>query len=857
MLLTTSSLIAWADHITGGEMYYTYAGNSNGVYTYRVTLKLFMRCNSGRQFPDPAVMSVFNKTNNARVQDISVQISSRETISLTNQDPCITNPPDVCYEVAYYYFTVNLPASAQGYIIACEVNYRIRGINNLSAGSQVGATYTCDIPAETDAVNHGAHFTGSDLVVVCADNYFSYSFGAEDADNDKLIYSFCGAYMSTTGGVNGVPAGNPPYSPLPYAYPEFSETSPLGSKVNIDPATGLISGIAPVQGIYVVTVCVAEIRNGIQIAVQRKDLQINITDCSIAAASLEDDYMLCGNTRSITIANRSTSPLIVSYDWAVFNPAGTTIFTTNNAALQYTFPVNGTYTVQLIVNKGQACSDTDRTKVYVYPGLEPNFTATGVCISKTTLFNDETTVVSGSVNSWNWDFGEPTSISDVSDLQNPSYNYPFTGDKLIRLIVTTTDGCRDTLSKTISIIDKPPISLAFRDTLICLNDQLPLLAQGTGIFTWSPSSFISATNIGNPVVSPPATTLYYVELNTDGCINRDSVRVRVVDHVSLQPMNDTTICSGDTIRLRLISDGLQYAWTPAAQLNNPTVQSPDAFTATATQYQVTATIGGCTASTAILVTPVPYPIAKAGADTVICYNTPASLHSFTDGNSWSWSPAAYLSNASLQAPLAYPPRSTAFVFTAYESTRGCPKPARDTIIVTVLPKIIPSAGSDTVVITGQPLQLLASGGESYLWSPAFSLSANNIANPVATFREAADLLRYKVDVYNSAGCSDSAFVSVKVFATIPTIFVPTAFTPNSDGRNDRLLPVMAGMQRMDYFNIYNRWGQLVFSTSVNGYGWDGRINGQLQGTNTYIWMVKATDYRGQPYFNKGMVTLVR
>jgi gliding motility-associated-like protein len=857
LLLTTSSLIAWADHITGGEMYYTHAGSSNGLHTYHVTLKLFMRCNSGRQFPDPAVMSIFNKTNGSRVQDISVQISGRETISLVNQDACITNPPEVCYEVAFYQFTVNLPGSAQGYTIASEVNYRIRGINNLSVGSQVGATYTCDIPAETDALNNSAHFTGSDLVVVCADNYFSYSFGAEDTDDDKLVYSFCGAYMSTTGGVNGVPAGNPPYSPVPYAYPAFTETAPLGPKVNIDPATGLITGIAPVQGIYVVTVCVAEIRNGVQIATQRKDLQINITDCSIAAASLEEDYMLCGNTRSITIANRSTSPLIVSYDWSVFNPAGTSIFTTNNSALDYTFPVNGTYTVQLIVNKGQACSDTDRAKVYVYPGLEPNFDAAGVCITKATLFTDHTTVISGSVNSWTWDFGEPGSIDDVSTDQHPSYNYPATGDKFIRLIVTTTDGCRDTLDKTISIIDKPPIGLAFTDTLICLNDQLPLLANGTGVFTWSPGNFISATNIANPVVSPPVTSWYYVELNTDGCINRDSVRVRVVDHVTLQPMNDTTICSGDTIRLRLVSDGLQYAWTPAAQLINPAIQNPDAFTANTTQYQVTATIGGCSANTAIRVTTVPYPLAKVGADTVICYNTPASLYSFTDGDSWSWSPATYLSNAGLQAPLAYPPRSTAFVFTAYESTRGCPKPSRDTVIVTVLPKIVPSAGSDTVVITGQPLQLHASGGEAYSWSPAFSLSANNIPDPVALFREPAELLRYKVDVYNSAGCFDSAFVSVKVYGTLPTIFVPTAFTPNSDGRNDRLLPVMAGMQKMDYFNIYNRWGQLVFSTSINGYGWDGRINGQLQGTNTYIWMVKATDYKGQSYFNKGMVTLIR
>lgn len=857
LFLTASSLFAWADHITGGEMYYTYTGTSGSGYTYNVTLKLFMRCNSGRQFPNPAVMSVFNKGTAARIQDINVNISDRQTVSLITQDACITDPPTVCYEVAYYHFTVTLPGSPEGYIIASEVNYRIRGINNLAPGVQVGATYTCDIPGTTNAANNSAHFTGSDLVVVCADNYFSYSFAAQDFDSDKIVYSFCGAYQSSTGGVNGVPAGNPPYTPVPYNFPAFSEVSPLGPQVSIDPATGMITGNAPEEGIYVVTVCATEIRNGVAIAVQRKDLQINITSCSIAASSLDNDYMLCGNTRSISINNRSTSPLIVSFDWSVFNPAGTSIFTTNTTTLDYTFPANGTYTVRLIVNKGQACSDTDFAKVFVYPGLVGDFSFAGLCIAKTSVFTDHSTVISGSISSWAWDFGEQGIYNDISDVRDPAYQFTSTGDKPVRLIVTTTDGCRDTIEKIVSIVDRPPISLSFKDTLICTGDRLPLQAAGTGVFTWSPGSFITATNISNPVVSPPATTWYYVDLDIDGCVNRDSLLVRVVDHVTLRPMNDTTICSSDTIRLRVTSDGLQYAWTPATQLINAAEQHPLAITASTTNYQVTATIGGCNANTAILVRTVPYPVVRASADTVICYNTKATLHSFTDGNVWSWTPAANLSDAASLAPVASPPRTTAFVFSATETTKGCPKPSRDTVLVTVLPKIIPFAGRDTVIITGQPLQLQATGGESYIWSPPASLSAVNIANPIAVIREASEQVRYKVDVYNIAGCYDSAFISIKVFATMPSVFVPTAFTPNNDGRNDLLIPVVAGMQRLEYFNIYNRWGQLVFSTSAAGRGWDGRINGQHQGTNTYVWMVKAVDYLGKPYFSKGMVTLVR
>src|ERR1700752_3573434 len=92
---------AKADHITGGEMYYTRIGYSNNQYLYKVTLKLFMRCNSGRQFANPTIISVFNKATGLRVSDITVPLLSQQQISLVSNNPCITNPPIVFYEVGW------------------------------------------------------------------------------------------------------------------------------------------------------------------------------------------------------------------------------------------------------------------------------------------------------------------------------------------------------------------------------------------------------------------------------------------------------------------------------------------------------------------------------------------------------------------------------------------------------------------------------------------------------------------------------------------------------------------------------------------------------------------------------------
>jgi|CXWL01.1.fsa_nt_gi gliding motility-associated-like protein len=862
ILLVVLSFTARASHITGGEMYYTFKGIISGMYQYEVTLKLFQRCGSGRQFTDPTIVSIFDKTTNVRVSDLSVPITNRDNISITNPDPCISNPPAVCYDVAYYTFTISLPGSPAGYVIASQVNYRINGITNLSSGyNNIGATFTAEIPGTANVANgpenNSAVFTGSDLVIVCANNDFSYSFAAQDADGDELRYFFCEAYASTAGAGGGAqPTAPPPFPAVPYGAP-FGENAPLGPTVQINSATGLITGIAPSGGIYVVTVCVDETRNGILIARQRKDIQINIADCNIAAATLLPEYMLCRNTQTITIANQSSSPLIVSTDWEFFDNTNALIYSVSGPSATYTFPAIGLYTIKLVINRGQGCTDSTTTVVRVFPGFMPGFTSTGICFNRPTFFTDNTSSVYGTPNSWTWDFGEPSTTIDISSQQNPAYTYPSMGVKSVRLIATDTRGCRDTVYRDMTIIDKPPVNLAFRDTLICINDNLVLQASGSGNFSWSPPVNIVNPTTATPTVSPPTTTTYYVDLEENGCLNRDSVKVRVVNFVTLQAMADTTICRGDTIQLRAISDGLQYSWSPSSQLINPTIQNPFSITNNAsTNYQVTAIIGGCSATDNVLVTTVPYPTVNAGPDFTICYNAKAQLNGITDGSSWQWTPVNLVSNPAILNPVSYPPRTTDYVLTAFD-IRGCPKPSRDTINVTVLPKMRVSAGRDTVVIVGQPLQLNATGGINYDWIPATYLSDADISNPVALFPNPSTGIQYKVIAFSQQGCKDSAFITIKVFKTQPTVFVPSAFTPNNDGKNDVLRPIAVGIKDIEYFNIYNRWGQLLFSTKVNGFGWNGKIGGVLQSTGTFVWTVKATDYTGKAYFQKGVVTLIR
>jgi gliding motility-associated-like protein len=164
------------------------------------------------------------------------------------------------------------------------------------------------------------------------------------------------------------------------------------------------------------------------------------------------------------------------------------------------------------------------------------------------------------------------------------------------------------------------------------------------------------------------------------------------------------------------------------------------------------------------------------------------------------------------------------------------------------------AGNDTVAVIGQPLQLLATGGLNYSWSPTSFLNNGLIPDPVARLN---DDISYVVRVATKEGCFAFDTVKVKVYKTPPEIFVPTAFTPNDDGLNDRLIPIPVGIAKIVYFKVYNRYGELVFSTEEIGRGWNGVYKGRDQGNESFVWHALGVDYLGSPVFRKGQSTLIR
>ncbi|MFT3936337.1 MAG: PKD domain-containing protein [Chitinophagaceae bacterium] len=864
-----------AMHIRGGELSYKYLGpgSSPNTSSYFVRLKLYIDCNANSPGQNETVVpfTIFRRSDNSQYADVQVNLTDLQVITYDpNSNPCITNPPtDICYKLKFFETTIELPDDPQGYTISFQRCCRIKGIANISGSSDNdGATYTCDIPGTNTLPlpghNSSPVISGNDAVAICAGSGFSFDFSAVDPDSDSLVYTLCNAYNGggSSQGSNCLtcaapdPAAPPPYTSLPYQAP-YSGSSPLGLSASIDPKTGIISGIAPaVSAQYVVTGCIYEYRKGVLINVHRKDIHLKVSDCNPLKAFLKPDYDYCDDYL-VTFKNEQMNPAGSVYIWSYSD--GTKIDTSLDpvGTIQHQFADTGTYTIKLKVILAGQCVDSTSTLAKVYPGFYPGFVVSGSCLLTPVQFIDTTKTKYGFVNAWRWNFGDETTQADTSHLQNPQWKFSTLGNKTAELIVQSNKGCIDTVSVPFEIKDKPTIQLPFTDTLICSNlpiqDTLMLQANGVGTFSWTPVTRILNENTSTPLVFPTNTTVYTVQLNENGCINTDSIRVRVVDHVTLDAGPDSTICLTDTITLHPNTNATGFAWSPVADFKNAAVKNPSVTPTGTTTYHLTGSIGKCSIGDDVTIRTVPYPTSNAGPDQIICFGDTAHINASIVGATFNWTPTYSLIDANTLTPLAHPVVTASYILTVYD-VLGCPKPKYDTVVVTVRPPVIASAGGDTSVTVTQPLKLTATGAQYFLWTPATYLDNDTIQSPTAVFPQSG-LYTYAVKVYTKENCFGIDTIHIKVFQTKPDIFVPNAFTPGGV-ENTVFRPIPVGISRIDYFRIYDRWGLMVYSSN-DGTGWDGRYAGKEQGSGTYVWVVQGRDYTGKTVFKKGTMVLIR
>ena len=864
LAFTCSICVVHAKHITGGEMIYDYLGpgSTPNSKIFRITLRLFRddNCFDCAGMPATVSIGIYSNNNNALIGTFrSVAITNFEQLPMNTLPSCITNPPTLTYTAGYYVYTTELPDNTSGYTAAYQTCCRIDGIMNIP--NNIGATYITQIPGTSIlgaiGTDNSPRFSQG-ISVVCYNKPFTLNFSATDPDGDSLVYSMCPAYSgggATSGSPN--PSNYPTPAPPPYTgisyINSYSGGSPLGSNAFINTQTGIISGIAPGAGKYVVSVCVDAYNrtSGQLISTHRKDFIVTVAPCDFAGAQLQPGYISCDGF-TFNFSNLNTSPLNVSFLWD-FGDGNTS----SEQNPTHTYTTAGIYTLKLVVNPGGSCLDSTTSELRVFPGFFPGITDNSpMCKSIPVQFNDATTLNYGSVNSWKWDFGIAVTTNDTSRLRNPAFTFDTAGTYDVTLMVGSDRGCLDTLVKTIRIVDRAEFLLP-NDTLICSIDtfQIKASASSLGTVVWSPNYMINDVNSFTPLVSPDVTTTYTALFQDSfGCSATETITINVVNNVTLRAGIDTTVCRTDTFILTLNSNALKYTWTPSLTLNNGSIKNPVATpTAALTNYRVRGTIGKCFTEDDIEVKTVPYPAANAGKDTTICFGNSLQLQA-TGGSVYTWRPNRYLNSSTISNPVSQNPVVDIRYIVEVRDVLGCPKPAFDTINVTVAQIMADAGPGDTSIVLGQPLQLTASGSTFYSWIPVTWLNNPTILNPISMPQ---DNIEYVVKVSNAQGCFDLDSINVKVFKIDPDLLVPTGFSPDGDGNNDVFRPILIGMKSLDLFKVYNRWGQLVYSTTQAGAGWDGKFGGAPQSAGSFVWFAEGTNYLGKKINKKGSVILIR
>jgi gliding motility-associated-like protein len=165
------------------------------------------------------------------------------------------------------------------------------------------------------------------------------------------------------------------------------------------------------------------------------------------------------------------------------------------------------------------------------------------------------------------------------------------------------------------------------------------------------------------------------------------------------------------------------------------------------------------------------------------------------------------------------------------------------------------AGKDTSICLFEKLQLSATQGFSkYTWTPAYRIS-NTVDNTVTVSPEITT--SYSVSAEKFPGCVLKDTITVTIKDCPNHFFVPNAFSPNRDSKNDIFKPIITGSISNYEFNVYNRWGQRVFRSTDKDSGWDGTLKGLNQSGNVFVWVCKYKFSNEELQTKKGTVVLIR
>ena len=538
-----------------------------------------------------------------------------------------------------------------------------------------------------------------------------------------------------------------------------------------------------------------------------------------------------GNSSVLTTGGGS----FTSYQW---NTSAT-----SNAI---TVTAQGNYVVT--VTDANGCTASTNQAVTVWNLPTPVITGNNSICSGT-----QTTLSAGNYSAYQWSTGATTDSIAVSN----GANY----------IVTVTDvnGCSGTSAPFALTINQLPTAIISGSTAICIGQSTSLQIQFTGTAPYSyrysdgtsVSAILNTNNSAAQILVTPGTTTDYTltQINDANCTGNVSGVARVVVNPLPQPVISGSAGECDGITATLTTGNFAaYLWSTGATSQSIAVNSSGSYVCTVTST------AGCKASAIHNFEAYPVPVVSFTNDSSLTCELP--IINFTNtsqyqlGSVFEWNIDNTIYN-SLNATHQFSGSGSYTVSLTITSPKNCVGEAIRNVNITVFP--LPQA-SFTIAPDQAPLfnSEVAFGDASanavsWLWD--FGDGDTSTLQNVSHFYADPGKYNAKLYVTNVAGCIDS--LAREIFIT--PFYIPNAFTPNGDGRNETFFdPGYATNVQSLTMNIYNRWGQLVYTTDNLSKTWDGiDSKGNLSPQGVYVYALKVTTYSGKHYDYTGSVSLIR
>jgi gliding motility-associated-like protein len=448
--------------------------------------------------------------------------------------------------------------------------------------------------------------------------------------------------------------------------------------------------------------------------------------------------------------------------------------------------------------------------------------------------------------------------------------------KRIRLEFITSDCTRGAHFGYAYIDVNSSCSGAIAGTVLCHGDPGITLTAPYGFqtYTWySDNTFSSVISTSQSLNLNPAPAngtsfpLIVTPYPGFGCVDTLFAEITTGIKPPSDAGPDKLVCSKQPTLIGATGvAGMNYSWTPAIKLNNAFAPNPSVLPGLTDPTEfIVKTLNvetGCYSYDSVTVTPFLIDTSsRISGDTVYCpgatFNTLLSVDSPPTLIQW-FQNSTVINGATL--PVYRPTPGQTSTFWAQLTQNGCYDTTRSyTILIAAKPKSSFTMDGE-IQCLNNPVDftntstIAGNTSMNFIWRFSDGFLAHD-TNLVRSFTITGDMVATLVAI-SDQGCRDSIQKNIYL-VTACGAYVPNAFTPNNDGRNDVIKPFLAGQKVFKRFSIYNRFGNMIFTTSKSGTGWNGNYKGLPQNAAVYIWVLEYLDKNDRLITQKGTLALIR